>query len=121
MTEDQTLLHVEAVARQHLLDAGWTPTWPALATTMIDTAIGEKQAIARIEDWRSDRYVQDGFSISGEYWSEQGNVLAPHRVLLGPDPSEEQIAEGVSRFLRMANTAIDRCYARGLWLNGFGR
>lgn len=101
------------IARKHLADAGWkNEDGTALARKSYQTAVGHKDALVYLADYKDS----DSFILTGEYWSEGRNCLSAESVAIPKAASPDVIEQGVMQFVLKADAAIDRTYARGLYL-----
>lgn len=90
---------------------GWTILDSvAIARKEFVTAVGNKEALAYL-------YDQDGydFKIQGDYLSEGNNVLAAG-TLIPVEANVSEVRKLAEEFCQYADAAIDRSYARRLYL-----
>jgi hypothetical protein len=100
------------VVTESLVLAGWTAfDGPALATKKFDTAVGEKEAVAWLQDWGSD---SGNYTLHGDYQSEGRNALEAGSVLIPKDASSDEVRSAVSRFASDADEAVANTYAARL-------
>jgi hypothetical protein len=103
---------MERVVLDVLEAHGWRATGgPSLAVKMFHTACGPKQAAI----WLSSEQDDDpNRGLSGVYWSEGGNVLAPLRTLIPRTAGAGKIRTLTNRFVIDCLAAIAESYAARL-------
>ena len=90
---------------------GWTAIdSTAIATKTVQTAVGEKEAHAYLQDWG------DGYILAGDYSSEGRNVLESNGVLIAADADDADLMRLAGEFAAKANKAMDESFARRLYL-----
>lgn len=101
--------------RLQLAQAGWTPgLWPAVATKRFATAVGDREAFAYLQDWRSESCPEDGVVLVGVYYSEGRNILASDATPLPQDGNDDR-NRCIERFAQAVEQRVAGSYARRLW------
>lgn len=97
---------------EYLVAGGWSAfDGPALATKSFETAVGDKEAVAWLQDWGKD---SKSYTLYGEYQSEGRNALATSSVLIPKDATPDETRSLVAQFVSHADEAVADTYAARL-------
>lgn len=95
-----------------LLEHGWTAFGgPALATKKFETAAGQREASAWLQDYGEN---SASYMLSGEYTSEGRNCLDSYSVLIPKDADLEIVRKLAGKFSTQADVVVANTYAARL-------
>lgn len=110
--DEANLPFMRLLITECLTAGGWTPfEGPALATKTFETAVGDKEAVAWLQDWGKD---SDSYMLSGEYQSEGHNALASSSILIPKSARGDEVRDLVAKFTSNADEAVAQTYAARL-------
>lgn len=94
-----------------LVSLGWEhQSGAAVASKVFSTEVGPRQALAYLHTQGEHQCLR------GTYWSEGINALGPVCRLIPITATYPDVRQHVCQFVREADAAIDRTYARSLLL-----
>lgn len=97
---------------QCLANLGWsTDTGTAVASKYYATAVGDKQALAYLQDFDRE---STNLLLTGSYWSEGRNALEATMVSIPRDANAEQAKAVAEQFARLADATVAETYAARL-------
>jgi hypothetical protein len=93
---------------------GWilSKNGSALAYKAFSTAVGEKKAYVYVLD---HGLVTDGFTLSGEYWSENRNALEAHDAYFAKTSDAKAIDNTFFEYSRNVDKVVGETYAAKLF------